>query len=80
MQPGTEVEIEVDRNRRLHVVDAVLGQRESVAQRREVGRQPLPPAPPDFRQQPVQPGRDNREQPAPRREDRGLLPSLLPRR
>lgn len=36
MQPGSEVEIEVDRNDRTRVVDATLGRKETVTQRRSL--------------------------------------------
>jgi S1-C subfamily serine protease len=41
MQPGTDVEVEVERNRRVQVVDARLGRREDVSQR-TIRTQPAP--------------------------------------
>jgi S1-C subfamily serine protease len=87
MRPGTEVEIQVDRDRRLRVMDAVLGQRSGAAQSADVGPELIPPRPeastpppppPQFEQLPPPP-REGRQ---PQRQERrgGLLRPLFQRR
>ncbi len=71
LRPGDEVEIEVDRDRRARVLDAVLGQRNGVVQPADAGPELIPPQP-EVRDLPPPPPREGRQ--PQRQERRGLLP------